>query len=250
MLFLFCMCSLKQSVPALHEACHSTWGTYIYSSVQFSRSVIPDSLQLHELHHARPPCPSPTTGAYSISCPLSGWYHPTISSSLPFSHLQSLPASGSFRMSQFFASGGQSIEVSASTSVLPMNIQDWIPLGWTDWISLQSEGLSKNFLQHHSSKASILWHSAFFMVKLSHPYMTTGKIIALTRWTFVGKAISLLFNMLSSFIITFPRGKQLLISWRQSPSEVILEPQKMKSVTVSIVSPSISNEVMGQMPWS
>ena len=112
MLFLFCMCSLKQSVPALHEACHSTWGTYIYSSDQFSRSVIPDSLQLHELHHARPPCPSPTPRVYPSSCPLSRWCHLTISSSvLPFpSCLQSFPTSGSFPMSQLFASGGQNIK--------------------------------------------------------------------------------------------------------------------------------------------
>ena len=127
----------------------------LFWKFQFSHSVLLDSFRPHGLQHTRPPCPSPTTGAYSISCPLSGWYHPTISSSLPFSHLQSLPASGSFRMSQFFASGGQSIEVSASTSVLPMNIQDWIPLGWTDWISLQSEGLSRIFsnttVQKHPS---------------------------------------------------------------------------------------------------
>ena len=112
---------------------------------------------------------------YSNSSPLSQWCHPTISSSvIPFSsHLQSFPASGSFQMSQFFASGCQSIGVPASTSVLPMNIQDWFPLGWTGWISLQSE--LKSLLQHHSSKESILWPSAFFIVQLSHPYMTTGK---------------------------------------------------------------------------
>ena len=105
---------------------------------------------------------------------------------------QSLPASGSFPMSQLFTSGGQSIGVSASALVLPMNTQDWSPLGWTGWISLQSKGLFKSLLQHHSSKASILWRSAFFIVQLSHPYMTTGKTIALTRWTFVGEVISLL----------------------------------------------------------
>ena len=139
---------------------------------------------------------------------------------------QSFPASGSFPMNQLFTSGGQSIGVSASTSVLPMNTQDWSPLGWTDWISLQSKGLS-SLLQHHSSKASILWHSAFFTVQLSHPYMTTGKNIALTRQTFVGKIMSLLFNMLSRLVITFlPRSKHLLISWLQSPSAVILEPRK------------------------
>ena len=104
----------------------------------------------------------------------------------------------------------------------------------------------KNLLQHHSSKASILRHSAFFTVRLSHQYMTTGKPIALTRWTFVGKVISLLFNTLSRLVITFlPRSKDLLISWLQSPSAVILEPPKIKSDTISTVSPSISYEVMG-----
>ena len=146
-------------------------------------------LRLHGLQHTRPPCPSPTPGVYSNSCPLSRWYHPTISSSVvPFSScLQSFPASGCFRMSQFLASGGQSIGVSASTSVLPMNIQDWFPLGWTGWISLLSkeslgECCLKSFLQNHSSKASILKHSAFFMVQLSHPYMTTGKTIAFSDY--------------------------------------------------------------------
>ena len=145
-------------------------------------------------------------------CPLSQWCHANISSSvLPFSSsLQSLPASGSFQMSQFFASDGQSTGASTSASVLPINIQDWFPLGWTGWISLQSKGL----LQHRSSKASILQHSAFFIVPLSHPYMTTGKTIGLTRWIFVGKVTSLLFNILSIFVIAFlPRSKRLLISW-------------------------------------
>ena len=120
--------------------------------------------------------------------------HPTISSSIvPFSSCpQSLPESGSFQVSQLFISGGQSIGVSASISVLPMNTQDWSPLGWTGWISLQFKGL-KSLLQHHSSKASILRHSAFFTVQLSHPHMTIGKTIALTRWTFVDKVMSLLF---------------------------------------------------------
>ena len=107
-------------------------------------------------------------------------------------------------------------------------------------------GTLKSLLQHHCSKVSILWHSAFFIVQLSHPYMTTGKTIALTRWTFVGKVMSLLYNMLSRLIITFlPRSKCLLVSWLQSPSAVILEPQKIKSATVSTVSPSICHEVMG-----
>ena len=128
-----------------------------------------------------------------------------------------------FSNAQLFISGGQSIGVSASTSVLPMNTQDWSPLGWTGWISLQSKDC-KSLLQHHSSKASVLRCSAFFTVQLSHLYMTTGKTIALTRWTFVGKVMFLLFNMLSRLVITFlPRSKCLLISWLQSPSAVILE---------------------------
>ena len=169
-----------------------------------------DSLQPHGVQQARPPCPSPTPAVYSNSCPLSRWCHLTISSSVvPFtSHLQSFPASQSFPMSQLFASGGQSIGVSAKTSVLTKDIQDWFPLGWTGWISLQSKELSKSLLQHHCSKASVLLCSAFFIVQLSHPYMTTGKTIALTRQSFVGKVMSLLFNMLSRLVITFlPRIK-------------------------------------------
>uniref|UniRef100_A0AC11E4K9 Uncharacterized protein n=1 Tax=Ovis aries TaxID=9940 RepID=A0AC11E4K9_SHEEP len=116
-----------------------------------------------------------------------------------------------------------------------------------DWLDLLAvQGTLKSLLQHHSSKTSILRCSAFFIVQLSHPYMTTGKTIALTRWTFVGKVMSLLFNMLTRLVITFlPRSKHLLISWLQSPSAVILEPPKIKSATVSTVSPSICYEVMG-----
>ena len=116
-----------------------------------------------------------------------------------------------------------------------------------DWLDLLAvQGTLKSLLQHHSSKVSILWRSGFFIVQLSHPYMTTGKTIALARQTFVDKVMSLLFNMLSRLIITFlPRSKHLLISWLQSPSAVILEPQKIKSDKVSTVSPSISHEVMG-----
>ena len=147
-------------------------------------------------------------------------------------------------MSQFFASGGQSTTVSASASVLPMNIQDWFPLEWLDLLAVQRT--LKNLPQHHSSKASILWRSAFFIVQLSHPYRTTGETIALTRRTFVGKVMFLLFNMLSRLVIAFlPRSKHLLISWLQSPSAVILEPRKIKSATVSFVSPSVCHEVMG-----
>ena len=213
----------------------------------FSHSVVCDSLRPHGLQHTSPPCPSPTPRVYSDSCPLSRWCHPTISSSvIPFSsRLKSFPASGSFPMSQLFASGGQSIRVSVSASVLPMDIQDSIPLGWTGWISLQAKGLS-SLLQHHNSKASFLWHSAFFIVQLSHPYMTTGKTIALIRMTFGSKVMSLFFDMLSRLVTVFlPRSKHLLIWWLQSPSAVILEPRKIKSDTVSTVSPSISHEVVG-----
>ena len=153
-----------------------------------------DSFQPHESKHTRPPCPSPTPGVHSNSCPSSRWCHPAISSSvIPFSSCpQSLPEAGSFPMSQLFAWGGQNTGVSALASVLPKNTQDWSPLEWTGWISLQSQRTLKSLLQHHSSKASILQHSAFFVVQLSHPYMTTGKTIALTRRTFVGKVMSLL----------------------------------------------------------
>ena len=134
---------------------------YVFS-VQFSYSVLSDCLQPHGLQHTRPPCPLPTSRVYSNSCPLSWWCHPTISSSaVPFSScLQSFPASGSFLMSQFFTSGGQSTRVSASASVLPMNSQDWSPLGWTGWTSLQSKGLSRVFsnttLQKHQFFATEL----------------------------------------------------------------------------------------------
>ena len=154
-----------------------------FSSVQFSHSVMSDSLWPHELQHARPPCPSPTPGAYSNSCPSSQWCHPAISSSVvPFSSCpQSLLASGSFPMSQLFAWGGKSIGVSASASFLPMNTQDWSPLGWTGWISLQSKGLSRIF-----SNTTVQKHQFFSAQLSSHPYMTTGKTIALTRQIFVG----------------------------------------------------------------
>ena len=144
---------------------------------QFSHSGVSNSLQPHGLQHTRLPCPSPTPGACWNSCPLGRWCHPTISSSLvPFSScLQSFPASGSSLMSQFFTSGGQG--TGASDSVLPMNSQDWFPLGLTGLISLHSKGLSRAFSNTTttSSKTLILWYSAFFRVQLSHPYTTTGK---------------------------------------------------------------------------
>ena len=159
------------------------------TSVQFSHLVMSESLQHHGLQHARLPCPSPAPGAYSNSCSSSRWCHSTILSSvITFSScLQSFPASGSFPMSQFFTSGGWSIGVSALAAFLPMNIQDWFPfrIDWLDLLAVQ--GTLKSLLQHHSSKASVLQSSAFFIVQLSHPYMTTGKTIALTRRTFIGK---------------------------------------------------------------
>ena len=217
---------------------------------QFSGSVMSDSLWPHGLQHARLPCPAPTLGVYSNSCPLSRWCHPTMSSSVvPFSsRLPSFPPSGSFQMSQLFASGDHSIGVSVSTSVLPMNTQGWSPLGLTGWISLQSKGLSKVF-----SNTTVQKHK-FFGAQLSlwsNSHMTTRKTIAMTRQIFVGKVMSLLFNMLSMLVLTFlPRSKCLLISWLQSPSALILEPEKIKSVTVSIVSPSVCCEWWDQMSWS
>ena len=198
-------------------------------------SVAQSCLTLCDPMDTRLPRPSPTPGARSNSCPLSWWCHPTISSSLTlFSFcLQSSPASGSFLRSQHFTSGGQSFGVSAS--VLPMNIQDWSPLGWTGWMSFSPRD-SQSLPHYHSSEASILRHSAFFIFQLSHPYMTTGKTIALTRWTFVGKVMSLRFNMLSRFVIKLlPRSKYLLISWLQSPSAVILEPKRIKSVRLNFL---------------
>ena len=143
-----------------------------------------------------------------------------------------------------FTSGSQNIGASALASALPMNIQGWFPLGLTGLLSLMSKGLT-SLLQHYSLKASVLWHSAFFMIQLSYPYMTTGKTIALTRRTFVSKVTSLLLNMLSTLLIAFlPRSKCLLITWLQSPSAMILEPPKMKSATVSTVCPSVCQEVV------
>ena len=201
-----------------------------------------DSSWPHESQHARPPCPSPTPGVYSDSRPSSQWCHPAISSSVvPFSSCpQSLPASESFPMSQLFAWGGQSTGVSALASFLPKKSQGWssFRMDWLDLLAVQ--GTLKSLLQHHTSKASILRCSAFFIVQLSYPCMITGKTIALTRWTLVGKVMSLLLNMLSRLVITFlPRSKRLLISWLRSLSAVILEPPKIKSDTVSTVSPLI-----------
>ena len=174
----------------------------------------------------------------SNSCPLRQWCHPTISSSVaPFSFCpQSFPASGSFPVSQLFPSGGQSIRAPSSASVvLPVDIQGWFPSFSIDWFDLFAvQGTLKSLLQHHNWKASILWCSGFFMVQLSHVYMTTEKTIALTIWTLSAKW-SLLFNMLFRFVIAFlPRSKHLLTSWLQSSSTVILDPKNTIQGTIRL----------------
>ena len=206
------------------------------------------NLRPHELQHTRPPCPSLTPGVHSKLT--------SIESVMPSSHL--ILCCPLFLLPLI----PPSIRVFSNESILRMRWPKYwsfsfsiiaykehsglisFRMHWMDLLAVQET--LKSLLQHHSSKASILWRSAFFTVQLSHPYMTTGKIIALTRQTFIGKVMSLLFNMLSRLVITFlPRRKRVLISWLQSPSAVILEPLKIKSYTVSTVSPSISHEVMG-----
>ena len=206
-----------------------------------------DSLQPHGLQHARPSHLSGTPGVYSNSCPLSWWCHPTISSSVVqfTSHFQSFPASGSFQMSQLFISGGQSIGVSASASVLTKNIQDWFLLGWTGWISLtprdsQESSPTPQFKSISSSVLSSLYSPTLIFIH------DCWKNHSFDYMDFAGKVMSLLFNMLSRLVVTFlPRSKCPLISCLQSPSAVILEPKEIKSATVFIASPSICHEVMG-----
>ena len=208
----------------------------------FSCSVISNFLWPHGLQYPRHPLPSPSPRACSNSCPLSQWCHPTISSSvIPFSScLQSFPASVSFQMSQLFTK-----DWSFSFSISPSNEYSGLFSFRTDWLNLLAvQGTLKIILQHRSSKASILWCSAFFMVQLSHRYMTTSKTVVLTIWTFVHKVMSLLFKMLSRFVIAFlPRSKCLLILWLQSPSTVIFDPKKIKSAILCIFFPIYS-------PWS
>ena len=186
-------------------------------TVQFSHSVVFNSLRPHGLQHTRPPCPSPTPGVESNSCPLSQWCDPTILSSVvPFSScLQSFPASVFSNESIFRIRWPK--DWSFSFNISPSNERPGLISFKMDWLDLLAvQGTLKSLLQHHSSKASILQHSAFFIAQLSHPYMTTGKTIALTRWTFVGTVMSLLLNMLSRLVITFlPRSKRLFISWLQ-----------------------------------
>ena len=202
-----------------------------------------DSLWPHGLQHARLHCPSPTPRAFTSTELVMPAKHFILCCHLLL--LPSIfPSIRVLSMRQFFASGGQSIGASASASVLPMNIQDWFPLGLTGLISTVVQGTLKSLLQHHSSKVSILWHSAFLMVQFSHPYMTTGKTIALTRWTFLSKVMSLLCNMLSRLVITsLPRSKGLNFMAAVTICSDFGAPE-IKSATVYTISPSICQEVM------
>ena len=221
------------------------WKKIQFNSTQFTQScrtlwdTIDCSTPGFPVHH-------PTPGACSNSCPSNWWSHPNISTSVvPFSHLQIFPSIRVF--------SNESVRIrwpkfwSFSFSISSSNEYSGLISFRTDWFDLLAvQGTLKSLLQHHSSKASILRCSAFLIVQLSDPYMTSGNAIALTRQTFVDKVMSLLFNRLSRFVIAFlPKSRRLLISWLQSPSAAILEPRKIKSVTVSPVSPSICHEVMG-----
>ena len=201
-----------------------------------------DSLQPHGLQHARLPCPSPTLRVCSNSCPSD---HLILCLSLLLL-LSTFPSTRVFSSESALRMRWPNYW-SFSFSIIPSYEHPGLISFRMDWFDLLAvQGTLKSLLQIHRSKASILQYSAFFIVQLSHPYMTTEKTIALTRWTFVGKVMSLLFNMLSRLVIAFlPRSKCLLISWLQSSSAVILEPPKIKSLTVSIVSPSICHAVMG-----
>ena len=180
----------------------------------FSHSVVSDSLRPCGLQHTRLPCTSPFPGTWSNSCLLNQWCHPTMSSVVPFSScLESCPASESFLMNQFLASGGQRNGVSAFRISLSNEYAGLISFRIDRLVLLAVQGTLKSLLQHHSSRASMLWCSAVFIVQLSHPYMTTGKTTALTRRTIVGNVMSLLFNMLPRLVINFlPRSKHGLIS--------------------------------------
>ena len=197
----------------------------LVASVQFSRSVMSDSLRPHELQHARPPCPSPTPGVHPDSCPSR--------SVMPSSHLilccplfflPPIPPNIRVFSNESTLRMRRPKYWSFSFSIIPSKEIPGLISFRMDWLDLLAvQGTFKSLLQHHSSKASILRHSAFFTVQLSHPYMTIGKTMALTRRTFVGKVMSLLLNMLSRLVITFlPRSKRLLISWPQSPFAMIL----------------------------
>ena len=185
-------------------------------------------MQPHGLQHTRPPCPSPTSRVYSNSCPLSQWCHPTISSCHPLLLLPPIPPSIRVFCNEPALHIRWPKYWSVSFSISPSNEHPGLISFRMDWLDLLAvQGTLRSLLQHHSSKLSILLCSTLFTVQLSHPYMTTGKTIALTRQTFVGKVMSLLFNMLSRLVITFllPRSKRLLISWLQAPSAIFEDPK-------------------------
>ena len=223
-------------------------------SIQINHSVVSDSLRPYRLQHARPPCPSPTPKDCSNSCPSSWWHHPTTSSSVvPLSAcLQSFPASGSESNESVLCTRWPKYW---SFSISPSNEHSVLISFQIDGLDrLAVQGTLKSLLQHHSSKASILRRSAFFTVQLSHPYMTTGKTIALTIQTlFVSKVMSLLFNTLSRFVTAFlPRSKHFLTSWLQSPSPMILEvPPKKEFLSLLPLFPLLlATKWWNAMPWS
>ena len=234
--------SFPSSQPLPRDTLFLTSVTIGFISVQFSRSVVSDSLRPHESQHARPPCPSPYPGVHSNSRPSS---HLILCR--PLLLLPPIPPSIRVFSNESTLRMRWPKYWSFSFSIITSKEHPGLISFRMDWLDLLAvQGTLKSLLQHHGSKASVLRRSAFFTVQLSHPYMTTGKTKALIRWAFVGKVMSLLFNMLSRLVITFlPRSKRPLISWLQSPSAVILEPRKIKSDTVSTVSPFISHEVMG-----
>ena len=226
---------------------------YICVLLLFNHSVMSNALQPYGLQHIRPPCPLLSPWPCSNSCSLSRV--------MPSNHLVLccpllFPPSIFPSIRAFSSESGLPIRWpkywSFSFSISPSNEYSRLISFWMDWLDLRAvQGTLKSLLQHHSSKASILQHSAFFVVQHSHPYISTGKTIALPIRTFVSKVISLLFNTLSRFVISFlPRSKCLLISWLKSPSAVILEPKKIKSVTVSIVFHLFAMKWWNRMPWS
>ena len=211
-----------------------------------------DSWRPHGLQQTRLPCPSPTSRAHSNSCPSSQWCHPTISSCRPLLLLPSIFLSIRVFSNESvlrirwpkFWSFSFSISPSSEYSRLISFKMDWLDL-------LAVQGSLKSLLQHHSSKGSVLQHTAFFIVQLSHPYMTAGKIIALTIWTFVSKVMFLLFNILFKFAIAFlPRSKYLLISWLQAPSAVMWSPRKQSLSLFPLFPHLIAMKWWDQMPWS
>ena len=245
-----CLATCNKSCTFLHHNATSVDWLY-YVQVQFSHSVVSDSLWPHGLQHTRFPCPSPTPRLYSTHI---HWVCDAIKISQPLSSF-----SPAFNLSQhqglfkWVSSSHQVAKVlEFQLQINPSNEYSGLISFRMDWLDLFAvERTLKSLLQHHSSKASIFWSSTFFMVQPSHPHMTTGKTIAFTRWSVIGKLKSLLFNMLSILVITFlPRSKCLLISWLQSPSAVILEPPQIKYFTVSTASHLFAIKWWDWMPWS